>query len=264
MSDGPSALAMHPGLAALIAAYQARNPPRTWSLIVTVFGDVALPRGEAIRLADLTGWLEPLGIEPGLVRTALSRLVTNGTLLRERDGRSALYRLSAAAERDFLAAADLIYGRRLPEPNGTMHLAVLEEGSQRASARARLGAAGFAALAPNLMLRPAHAGLSISCGEGAFLISAAPNLDLARRAATLWPLGALAEGYHAVIALSDGLAKAGPMAQNEAFLARILLVHEFRRLVLKDPFLPATMLPADWPGQAARRAFDAALLRLAP
>ena len=45
------------GIGGLAAAYHARKPPRTWSLIVTIFGDHALPRGEAIRLA-LTGEMQ--------------------------------------------------------------------------------------------------------------------------------------------------------------------------------------------------------------
>jgi phenylacetic acid degradation operon negative regulatory protein len=35
-------------------------------------------------------------------------------------------------------------------------------------------------------------------------------------------------------------------------VARVLLIHEYRRIVLRDPILPAAILPADWPGAAAR------------
>ena len=31
-----------------------------------------------------------------------------------------------------------------------------------------------------------------------------------------------------------------------------LLIHEFRRIALRDPRLPATLLAPDWPGHAAR------------
>jgi phenylacetic acid degradation operon negative regulatory protein len=36
-------------------------------------------------------------------------------------------------------------------------------------------------------------------------------------------------------------------------VARILLIHEYRRVILRDPILPAALLPEDWPGQTARR-----------
>ena len=38
----------------------------------------------------------------------------------------------------------------------------------------------------------------------------------------------------------------------EALLARILLIHEYRRIILRDPILPAALLPEDWPGRSAR------------
>ena len=36
-------------------------------------------------------------------------------------------------------------------------------------------------------------------------------------------------------------------------VARTLLIHEFRRVVLRDPHLPDTLLPARWPGHEAHR-----------
>ena len=32
----------------------------------------------------------------------------------------------------------------------------------------------------------------------------------------------------------------------------MLMVHHYRRVVLHDPLLPEALLPADWPGRAAR------------
>ena len=40
---------------------------------------------------------------------------------------------------------------------------------------------------------------------------------------------------------------------SPTLVARVLLIHEFRRAVLRDPGLPAALLPADWPGAAARQ-----------
>jgi phenylacetic acid degradation operon negative regulatory protein len=38
----------------------------------------------------------------------------------------------------------------------------------------------------------------------------------------------------------------------DALLVRILLIHDYRRAVLKDPLLPAQLLPRPWAGTAAR------------
>jgi phenylacetic acid degradation operon negative regulatory protein len=36
-----------------------------------------------------------------------------------------------------------------------------------------------------------------------------------------------------------------------AFILRTLLIHEYRRLHLRDPLLPESLLPAHWPGTRA-------------
>ncbi|MCU0820598.1 MAG: hypothetical protein MUF11_15085 [Beijerinckiaceae bacterium] len=250
-----------PALSALIAAHHGRVPPRTGSLIVSVFGALVLPAGEALRLSELQDWLYALEIEPGLVRTALSRLVNDGTLLRERDGKAALYRLSARALADFEAAGDLIFGRRLPQPNGDLDGLVIEDTGRRATLRSELGAMGFVPLAANLMVRPAWQDRVAPEIGGCLALSLHANADLAMRAREIWPLEPLASGYRAVIAHADAV-RAGTFTPEEARLARLMLVHEFRRIVLRDPFLPEMLLPKDWPGGRARAAFDVALQHL--
>ena len=247
------------GLEALIAAFSTRTPPRTGSLIVTIFGDVGLQRGGVLPLSDVQALLGAIGVEAGIVRTALSRLVSAGTLSRSRDGKTALYALSPAARRDFEGAADLIYGRRLPAPTGNMHLVVLDEVADRKQQRAKLIAQGFAPLTASAMIAPQHARKPPDVPEGALLLEAALSPALANRAAHLWPLQMLAEGYARVARDATNLASEAAFPVHfDVLLARILLVHEFRRIVLKDPFLPQALLPANWPGIEARRAFDGA------
>ena len=52
--------------------------------------------------------------------------------------------------------------------------------------------------------------------------------------------------------LHGWIAKGEPLSEVDAFTARILLIHHYRRVVLRDPLLPTALLPADWPGRAAR------------
>ncbi|MGL4438184.1 MAG: PaaX family transcriptional regulator C-terminal domain-containing protein [Bosea sp. (in: a-proteobacteria)] len=250
-------------LRALVDAFHARSPVRTWSLIVTVFGVVALPGSRALKLSDLQDWLGACGIEPGLVRTALSRLVTNGTLLRERDGKAALYRLSSAAEAEFQQAAQLIYGPLRPEPTGWLELALIENGHARKDARTILEAQGFVALAGGTMVRAEHKGRALADHNAIIQMRAEAGAAIARRTAALWQLGEIAQGYAAVSQHADALVvEAGQLSPDEKNVARILLVHEFRRVILRDPFLPDALLPPDWSGPAARKRFDVALAAL--
>ncbi|MFM7801048.1 MAG: PaaX family transcriptional regulator C-terminal domain-containing protein, partial [Limnohabitans sp.] len=38
----------------------------------------------------------------------------------------------------------------------------------------------------------------------------------------------------------------------KSFILRLLLIHDYRRLLLRDPLLPSDLLPAHWPGDEAR------------
>ena len=49
------------------------------------------------------------------------------------------------------------------------------------------------------------------------------------------------------------IGRGAPLTDAEAFTARILLIHHYRRVVLRDPLLPSALLPGDWPGRAARK-----------
>jgi phenylacetic acid degradation operon negative regulatory protein len=73
-----------------------------------------------------------------------------------------------------------------------------------------------------------------------------------RFAADTWPLADLDRQYRDYIADLDRLeplAEAGPQG---AFVARVLGLHGFRRIILRDPLLPDDLLPPDWPGRPAR------------
>ena len=42
------------------------------------------------------------------------------------------------------------------------------------------------------------------------------------------------------------------LQKENSCLLRLLLIHDYRRLLLRDPLLPADLLPAKWPGETAR------------
>jgi phenylacetic acid degradation operon negative regulatory protein len=52
--------------------------------------------------------------------------------------------------------------------------------------------------------------------------------------------------------VKTALARRRTIAPATGFLLRTLLVHDYRRLLLRDPTLPATLLPRAWPGHGAR------------
>jgi phenylacetic acid degradation operon negative regulatory protein len=72
-----------------------------------------------------------------------------------------------------------------------------------------------------------------------------------------WPLDRTADAYLKFMKtfqpLRAWIGRREPLAEVDAFTARILLIHYYRRVVLRDPLLPTALLPANWPGRAARQ-----------
>jgi phenylacetic acid degradation operon negative regulatory protein len=70
-----------------------------------------------------------------------------------------------------------------------------------------------------------------------------------------WDLGELGRRYRRFINTFAPIADALPasaMPPNEtAFVLRTLLLHEYRKIHLRDPLLPTTLLPRDWAGTDA-------------
>ena len=246
----------------ILGGFEKRRPLRAGSLIVTVFGDAIVPRGGSLWLGALLDIMALFGSEAGLVRTALTRLVQDGLFERSRAGKNSYYRLSPQGARMFATATHRIYRTQEPAWSGALDVALLSglEPKARGAAREVLAALGFGQQAPTVLLRP----VTDSQPEKPQLpdlvwlkaeIEGGP--DAARAlGASAWQLAPVAVGYARFIEtfapLATGAGKPS-LAAAEAFRLRILLIHEYRRIILRDPLLPKAFLPADWPGFAARR-----------
>lgn len=228
----------------LLAAWRA-EPSRTGSLIISAYGDAIVPRGGEVGLADLIEMLDGLGIGGGVVRTAVSRLLRDGWLERHRVGRNSFYRLAGPGRAVFAEAARRIYGPLDTPWGGQLRLALPDAGADRAG----LEAAGYVLLAPGVLVAPDSAALP---GPDALHLLASGESEIMRTlAARVWPLEQVAKRYAAFLDLFVPLDTTGS-EPGEALRARVLLIHEYRRAALRDPHLPAALLPPDWPGAAAR------------
>lgn len=86
-----------------------QTPPRVWSLIVTLFGDLAQSNDGAIAGPVLAKILAPIGVRPEAMRVALHRLRGEGWINTEKQGRLALYRLSDMGLQETRNASAQIY-----------------------------------------------------------------------------------------------------------------------------------------------------------
>src|SRR5215469_11838486 len=127
----------------LLRQFTARRPMRTGSLIITVFGDAILPRGGEVLLADLIKLLEAFSLNGSQVRTALSRLVAEGWLAAERQGRGSLYRPTETGRHRFAEATRRIYGGPPRTWSGEWHVLLLPQVEHREELRKDLSWLGF-------------------------------------------------------------------------------------------------------------------------
>jgi phenylacetic acid degradation operon negative regulatory protein len=251
-----------PGAAAaeLVARFRRQRPLRAGSLIVTLFGDSLVPRGGAIALGSLIQLAEPFGLNERLVRTATARLAQDGWLVARRVGKRSEYRLTGDGHEQFAEATLRIYGDASERWSGRWTLVVLPPlpARERQRLRRELGFQGFGELSSGVF---AHPQPGDARRRGPMRRADWPSqtlvfeADLASpAAATLiaegWDLAALAQRYRAFASRFERVLAAlrVPPDPEAGFVVRTLLIHEYRRLHLRDPLLPGRLLPAAWPG----------------
>ena len=243
------------------------------SLISSLYGDALSHRGGEIWLGSLAALLEGMGFGERFVRTALFRLNKEGWLDVSRIGRRSFYRLSDKGLRLTRRAENKIYRAELPAWDGKW-LLLLSEGLDKttlADVKKQLIWQGFGTLAPSLMASPSQNLADVQSllhdagvAENVIFFEAHSPLALSRaalrsRVEECWQLTEQNAMYETFInsfrPLLPLLKEASPedLTPERCFLIQLLLIHFYRRVVLKDPLLPEELLLAHWAGQSARQ-----------
>jgi phenylacetic acid degradation operon negative regulatory protein len=233
-----------------------RETSRTGSIVITLFGDAIVPRGGSVWLGTLLAFFETLAIDSGVVRTAMSRLTADGWLERHKVGRNSYYRLVEKGRQTFEAATAHIYDPPSSDWTGRFELLLITGGEERDTSREALKNAGFGSPLPGVWVAPSGVPVPLEAA-GAIRLEVSAEDDSGRRLLSQsWPLHRTADAYVKFMKtfepLHGSIARRDRLSDLDAFTARILLIHYYRRVVLRDPLLPSPLLPADWPGRAAR------------
>jgi len=256
------------GVAAeLVKRFRRQRPLRAGSLIVTVFGDSIMPRGGAVALGSLIRLAAPFGLNERLVRTATARLAHEGWVEARRVGKLGEYRLSTGGRERFAEATERIYGEPAAHWSGRWTLVMLPSmhAAERRRLRKELAWHGFGELFGGVFAHPEVPARALelelkaaNLPAGAFIFEA--DLAAPPAAARLvnlgWDLKELGNRYQRFVRRFEGAHAAlrGRAATPlTGFILRTLLIHEYRRLHLRDPLLPQRLLPANWPGFHAAR-----------
>ena len=234
-----------------------REPSRTGSIVITVFGDAIVPRGGSVWLGTLLEFFQTLDIDSGVVRTAMSRLAADGWLERNRVGRNSFYRLDKKGRQTFDTATRHIYDPPPSDWTGRFELLLIGNGGDRDASRDALKNAGFGSPLPGVWIAPSGVPVP-EAAVGAIRLEVSAEDDSGRRLLSeSWPLQRTAAAYLKFMKtfepLRASIGRGDTLTDADAFTARILLIHHYRRVVLRDPLLPTALLPRDWPGRAARQ-----------
>jgi len=239
-------------------------------LLTTLLGDYWAGRDEHLPSAALVALLGEFDIGPTAARAALNRLARRGVLLSSRVGRNSYYGFAPGASEMLLAGAHefVSFGHGAVNWDGqwTVALFALTEAQRdlRYSLRSRLRWLGFAPLFDGTWVSPrpvadqAWQQLDELGIHDVTILRAVEQPNSARRPIDAWNLEEVAAAYTDFVDAYQPLCeqvRAGEVSASQALLARTRIMDSWRTFPGIDPDLPATLLPADWPGHAAHDIF---------
>lgn len=252
-----------------IAHFLASDPPRSKSLVMTIFGDAIAPHGGTVWLGSLIELLAPFGVNDRLLRTSVFRLAQEGWLVANRDRRRSSYSILPQALPRFERANRRIYAPLEVHWDGNWTL-LLAAGGQveaplRAALRKELLWEGYSMITPGVFGHPAGDAevlqdmlTRLGAGNKLFACSATalPGVDgrpLPELVGEGWDLSGVSAGYQQFIDQFEPLLAltGSELPAGQAFVIRTLLIHAYRRVQLHDPMLPVELLPDPWPGARA-------------
>lgn len=235
----------------LVNSVLGDTTPRVWSLLVTIFGDLAIANDARLSGATVNALTAAIGIKPEATRVAIHRLRKEGWIESHRSGRETRYGLTQSGRAETLAVRTRVYAYDAPN---TMPQLVIDKTGVSASADPT---------------RSVHIGPHIwvqvppVVSEDAWALQVAAELPH-------WVRDSLCsqDAQHASQRLADSFArllKTGALkglSPLQEVALRVLLVHEWRRLVLRIPEFPDACFPDAWRGSECRTALRELMSRL--
>lgn len=251
-----------------------RTVTRPNSFIYTLFGDFVHrdpSSNEELWVGGLIRLMGEFGLSEQAVRQAVSRMSRQGWLVATRRGNRSYYAMTERGRRRVEAISPRIYGP-VVEWDGRWRMLTYSVAESNREGRDRLRkdltVLGWAPLSASTWISPRDSldgaraaaeangvidNVDFFVGE---YVGPRTDRELLERC---WDLSAIAEQYREFIAryepkLLNERAHNG-MHEEEAFVERMWLVHDFRKFAYVDPGLPSTLLPAHWPGTVASALF---------
>ncbi|MBV1910594.1 MAG: hypothetical protein KUG78_14930 [Kangiellaceae bacterium] len=249
-------------------AHDANISCRT--IIITIFGDVVSQHGGWIWLGSLIDALKPLGYSERLVRTSVFRLVKEDWIKVDKIGRRSYYRLTDSALSHHKNAAKRIYSEdsRLSKNNWVILLPAFVDEVKSVVLKRQLNWLGFSSLTSGTYAHPncdmdslMQTIEELDLKDSVILFSSKTNDQFSSK--TLknlvyqkWEIESLIgryqifiDTYRPILTESDDRG----FTDAQCLSLRLLLIHEYRRILLSDHELAEDMLPQHWNGHQANQ-----------
>lgn len=239
------------------------------AIISTVFGDMIWPHGGSIWLGSLVEAAGVFDIGESHARTSILRLSYEGWLAGSRVGKLSYYSMGDERMRDYVTP---IYGTPNESWDGNWKMVftgVAGLGKQEyVKLRQSLMWEGVGQLAPQVFIVPSSGTsrlrkvldeFKLSERVQLFAAHALPSGDpelASRMVRDAWALSELEKRYEGFLKRFRPVyqtldRQSGALDPQDCFVIRALLILDYRVIAVRDPHLPATLLPSPWAGHSA-------------
>jgi phenylacetic acid degradation operon negative regulatory protein len=238
------------------------------STLLTILGEFVHPRAETVWTTTVVEALATLGVEEKSARQALTRSAGEGLLAPSRHGRRVLWALTEQGAALLEEGTQRIYGfmreRRHWDGRWLVLTVPIPETQRqlRHRLRTRLTWLGLGSPTSGLWVTPGaekssavHSvvrDLGLEDQSFAWVGPASGIGDENRLLADAWDLDGVEDRYLEFLESFEGRRV---QTAQEAFVAQVEMVQEWRRFPFLDPDLPSELLDHDWPGPRAAAAF---------
>ena len=213
---------------------------RTWSILVTIFGDLAQNPEDEISGVLLSSLTQKIEIKPQAMRVALHRLRRDGWIVTEKYGRTSKHHLSEFGLNQSAIASPRIYARTVDVPD-TWHILLTNPETQNEAKH--LLTNGY---------RSILSGVFIGKGKGPVDTTGSLVITGDLSAIPKWLQSSIADKStveefsileQILDTVKNTLDKGYTPTPIETAVIRTLIVHNWRRIVLRQPDLSLELLP---------------------
>ncbi|MEM7440140.1 MAG: hypothetical protein AAF393_11120 [Pseudomonadota bacterium] len=210
---------------------------KVWSVLVTILGDLAPGERDEIPGPFLSAVTSRMGIKPEALRVAIHRLKNDGWVDSRKSGRVRHYQLSAHGRLETQMVRDRVYGKATDRA-GDWHLVLTEAGHRHADALDW-----------------------IKIRDGAFLVAQYPGPSkdqlvsrLNSEQIPIWVLDAICPkdiktSYEKLAVMLSKFDPADvPETPIDQVTLRLLVLHAWRRLILRSNVSAVSAILPEWPG----------------